>query len=410
VRELRGSEESGGRRFAIVASRFNEIVVRKLAEGALEVSALAARAKTTSSWRGCPARSSSRFAARRLASSGRYAAVVCLGAVIRGETPHFDHVAEQAAQGVRRAAEDTGVPVIFGVLTTDTFAQAMDRAGGTHGNKGWDAAMAAMEMASFLAGIRRRADDRRQALGHGRHVRAEPAVVGPGHHGGAGAGDERPFPPAAGRDVGRARSRPHHHDREPRDRGNPRRRVHGVGGDGAPDREPCGERGRVLEIAYGYTTEDDTRRLEDAYGDRSSPTGDAGSRRCPAPAPCYAPARSVHQEAPLAEQGTVKWFSNEKGYGFLSREGAEDVFVHFSAIEGEGYKTLTEGQAVEFEIVDGPKGKQAANVHVLFLSEARRSDVRRRHRPGPAPILSGNGFTVFGTRTGACRCVLVGRR
>jgi CspA family cold shock protein len=67
----------------------------------------------------------------------------------------------------------------------------------------------------------------------------------------------------------------------------------------------------------------------------------------------------------LAEQGTVKWFSNEKGYGFISREGGEDVFVHFSAIEGEGYKTLNEGQGVEFEIVDGPKGKQAANVHPL---------------------------------------------
>jgi CspA family cold shock protein len=67
----------------------------------------------------------------------------------------------------------------------------------------------------------------------------------------------------------------------------------------------------------------------------------------------------------LAEQGTVKWFSNEKGYGFISREGGEDVFVHFSAIEGEGYKTLNEGQAVEFEIVDGPKGKQAANVRPL---------------------------------------------
>jgi CspA family cold shock protein len=67
----------------------------------------------------------------------------------------------------------------------------------------------------------------------------------------------------------------------------------------------------------------------------------------------------------LAEQGTVKWFSNEKGYGFISREGGEDVFVHFSAIEGEGYKTLNEGQAVEFEIVDGPKGKQAANVRAL---------------------------------------------
>jgi len=64
----------------------------------------------------------------------------------------------------------------------------------------------------------------------------------------------------------------------------------------------------------------------------------------------------------VAEQGTVKWFSNEKGFGFISREGADDVFVHFSAIEGEGYKSLTEGQTVEFDVVDGPKGKQAANV------------------------------------------------
>ena len=68
------------------------------------------------------------------------------------------------------------------------------------------------------------------------------------------------------------------------------------------------------------------------------------------------------REVALAEQGTVKWFSNEKGFGFISREGADDVFVHFSAIEGEGYKTLNEGQAVEFDVVDGPKGKQAANV------------------------------------------------
>ena len=67
----------------------------------------------------------------------------------------------------------------------------------------------------------------------------------------------------------------------------------------------------------------------------------------------------------MAEQGTVKWFSNEKGFGFISREGADDVFVHFSAIDGEGYKSLTEGQAVEFDVVDGPKGKQAANVRPL---------------------------------------------
>jgi cold shock protein len=68
------------------------------------------------------------------------------------------------------------------------------------------------------------------------------------------------------------------------------------------------------------------------------------------------------QEGTLAEQGTVKWFSNEKGFGFISREGQDDVFVHFSAIEGEGYKSLTEGQTVEFDVVDGTKGKQAANV------------------------------------------------
>jgi cold shock protein len=67
----------------------------------------------------------------------------------------------------------------------------------------------------------------------------------------------------------------------------------------------------------------------------------------------------------VAEQGTVKWFSNEKGFGFISREGQDDVFVHFSAIAGDGYKSLTEGQSVEFDVVDGPKGKQAANVKPL---------------------------------------------
>ena len=151
MRELRGNQEPGGRRFAIVASRFNEIVVRKLADGALEGFRARGGAQEDVDLAWVPGSFELPLAARRLAASGRYAAVVCLGAVLRGETPHFDHVAEQAAQGIRRAAEDTGVPVVFGVLTTDTFAQAMDRAGGTHGNKGWDAAMAAMEMASLLA-------------------------------------------------------------------------------------------------------------------------------------------------------------------------------------------------------------------------------------------------------------------
>ncbi|MGH9282474.1 MAG: 6,7-dimethyl-8-ribityllumazine synthase, partial [Acidimicrobiales bacterium] len=90
------------------------------------------------------------MAASRLGASGEYDAVVCLGAVIRGATAHFDHVAGQCAAGIQRAQLDTGVPVIFGVLTTDTLEQALDRAGGKAGNKGFDAAAAAIEMADLL--------------------------------------------------------------------------------------------------------------------------------------------------------------------------------------------------------------------------------------------------------------------
>ncbi|HZD79959.1 MAG TPA: 6,7-dimethyl-8-ribityllumazine synthase [Actinomycetota bacterium] len=148
--EVRGEAEAQGRRLAVVASRFNGIVVAKLLDGALEGlrSRGAGEPDIDVVW--VPGAFELPLVARRMAGSGLYDAVVCLGAVIRGETPHFDHVAQQAAEGIRRAGEATGVPVIFGVLTTDTFEQAMDRAGGTHGNKGWDAAMAAMEMASLL--------------------------------------------------------------------------------------------------------------------------------------------------------------------------------------------------------------------------------------------------------------------
>jgi 6,7-dimethyl-8-ribityllumazine synthase len=95
---------------------------------------------------------------QRLASSGEVEAVVCLGSVIRGETPHFDHVAGQAARGIQSAALGTGVPCVFGVLTTETLEQALDRAGGKHGNKGWDAAVAAMEMASLMDALPKEAD------------------------------------------------------------------------------------------------------------------------------------------------------------------------------------------------------------------------------------------------------------
>lgn len=96
------------------------------------------------------------LAARRLAESGAFEAVVCLGAVIRGETPHFDYVAGEAARGIQEAALRSGRPVVFGVLTTDTVEQALDRAGGHSGNKGWEAAEAAIEMASLMDALPKR--------------------------------------------------------------------------------------------------------------------------------------------------------------------------------------------------------------------------------------------------------------
>jgi 6,7-dimethyl-8-ribityllumazine synthase len=153
MRTFEGTFEGRGRRFAIVASRFNEIVVRRLVDGAtscLERHGVDA-ADVDLAW--VPGAFELPLAALRLARTGGYDAVICLGTVVRGDTAHFDHVAGQAAAGIQRAALDTGVPVIFGVLTTDTMEQALDRAGGKHGNKGWDAAMAAMETASLLEAL-----------------------------------------------------------------------------------------------------------------------------------------------------------------------------------------------------------------------------------------------------------------
>ena len=98
------------------------------------------------------------LAAKRLAESGRYDAIVCLGCVLRGETPHFDYVAGQAASGIGRVGLDTGVPVAFGVITADTLQQAVERAGGSSGNKGFDAVITAIEMANLMKKIDARAE------------------------------------------------------------------------------------------------------------------------------------------------------------------------------------------------------------------------------------------------------------
>jgi 6,7-dimethyl-8-ribityllumazine synthase len=139
-----------GLRIGIVVSRFNELVTRQLLAGAVDCLRRHGVDDDAVSVAWVPGAFEIPLVARRLASSGSFDAVVCLGAVIRGATPHFDYVAGQAAAGVARAALDTGLPVIYGVLTTDTIEQAIERAGTKAGNKGWDAALSAIEMASLL--------------------------------------------------------------------------------------------------------------------------------------------------------------------------------------------------------------------------------------------------------------------
>jgi len=150
MRTIQGGFEARGRRFAVVASRFNDVVVQKLVDGAVSCLHKHGIAEDDLELVWVPGAFELPLVAKRLAESGGYDAVICLGAVIRGETPHFDYVAAESARGIREASMQTGVPMLFGVLTTETFEQAMDRAGGKHGNKGWDAAMAAMETADVL--------------------------------------------------------------------------------------------------------------------------------------------------------------------------------------------------------------------------------------------------------------------
>ena len=136
-------------RFAIVAARFNDFVVEPLVRGALDALKRHGVAEKQIEIVRVPGAFDIPIVARKLALSRRYEALITLGAVIRGVTPHFDFVAGEAARGLQQVALETGLPVAFGVLTTDTEEQAQSRAGGQHGNKGYDAAMTAIEMARF---------------------------------------------------------------------------------------------------------------------------------------------------------------------------------------------------------------------------------------------------------------------
>jgi 6,7-dimethyl-8-ribityllumazine synthase len=139
------------RRFGIVVSRFNEFVSLRLLEGAMDCLRRhgAADDDITVVW--VPGAFDIPVLAKRMGDSGTYDAIVCLGTVIRGETPHFDVVAAEAAKGVAYAAMQTGVPTVFGIVTADTLEQAIDRAGAKAGNRGWDAAQSAIELADLYS-------------------------------------------------------------------------------------------------------------------------------------------------------------------------------------------------------------------------------------------------------------------
>ena len=150
---IKGSMIAKGKKFGIVVSRFNEFISSKLLEGAQDtlIKHGASEGDVSIVW--VPGSFETPMLAKRMASSGKFDAVICLGAIIRGETPHFDFIASEAAKGVAKVAMDSEVPCVFGIITTDNIEQAVERAGTKSGNKGREAAMTAIEMTSLYSAI-----------------------------------------------------------------------------------------------------------------------------------------------------------------------------------------------------------------------------------------------------------------
>lgn len=152
-RIIEGQLSAAGVKFAIVASRFNHFIVDQLVGGAVDAIARTGGDSKNVTIVRCPGSFETPQVLRRVVARGGYDAVVCLGAVIRGATPHFDYVAGEVAKGVAQVAASASIPITFGVITTDTIEQAIERAGTKAGNKGWDAAMAAIEMVNLFRRI-----------------------------------------------------------------------------------------------------------------------------------------------------------------------------------------------------------------------------------------------------------------
>lgn len=148
---IEGNLSAGGKKFGIIVARFNSFIGERLLEGAIDTLMRSGASDDNIEVLRVPGAYEIPLVAQKMARSGRYDAVICLGAVIRGATPHFDFVANEAAKGIAQASMDADLPIIFGILTTDTIEQAIERAGTKAGNKGADCAMTAIEMVNLLA-------------------------------------------------------------------------------------------------------------------------------------------------------------------------------------------------------------------------------------------------------------------
>ncbi|MFA5805698.1 MAG: 6,7-dimethyl-8-ribityllumazine synthase [Melioribacteraceae bacterium] len=153
ARMIEGQLNAEGKKFGIVVSRFNEMISKSLLSGAFDCLSRHGANEDEITVAFVPGSFEIPLAAKKMAESKKYDAIICLGAVIRGATPHFDYVAAEVSKGIASVSMDSGVPVIFGIITSDTIEQALERAGTKSGNKGWDAALSAIEMADLIKKI-----------------------------------------------------------------------------------------------------------------------------------------------------------------------------------------------------------------------------------------------------------------
>ena len=150
MKTFEGELQAKGLKFAIIVSRFNDFIGSKLLDGAVDALTRHGASEQNIEVIKVPGAYEIPLAAKKVASKKKHDALICLGAIIRGATPHFDYVAAETSKGIAQASLDTGIPIAFGVLTTDTIEQAVERAGTKSGNKGWDCAMVAIEMAQLF--------------------------------------------------------------------------------------------------------------------------------------------------------------------------------------------------------------------------------------------------------------------